>query len=201
MAYTLQEDPAVALQAAATLYASRFDKIACASGESETLIRVIEAAEVFKDWLRRPVRLELELIRIEEQETGEPVADPPNAGGNVTTIDTSQQVRYALTAKDDRGFPVDATLNVKVEPAGTVDAEILEAATGTASGKDELLVKANATGPTSALVTVFDPANETTIFGSDAVDVVAGGVATVVLESPIIEEQPPAPEPEPEPVP
>jgi hypothetical protein len=50
---------------------------------------------------------------------------------------------------------------------------------------------------------VFDPANETTIFGSDAVDVVAGGVATVVLESPQVEEQtdPPPPPPEPEPTP
>lgn len=195
----LTDDPAVALQAAATLYASRFDTIACANGEGETLVRVVEAAQFFVEWLRRPVRVELELIQIEEQ-TGDPVADPPNPGGNVTTIDTSQQVRYALTARDDRGFAVDATLQVKVEPAGVVDAEILEAANGTASGKDELLVKANDTGPTSALVTVFDPANETTIFGSDAVDVIAGGVATVVLESPQIEEQP-APEPEPVPEP
>jgi len=203
VAYTLQDDPAVALQAAATLYTQRYQQVSCAVGEGEATVRVLETAEIFLAWLRRPVRLELELIQIEEQDTGAPVASPPT-GGTVTTIDTSQQVRYALTARDDRGFAVDATLAVKVEPAGVVDAEILEATTGTASGKDELLVKANTTGPTSALVTVFDPANETTIFGSDAVDVIAGGVATVVLESPQIEEQPappPAPEPEPEPEP
>jgi len=205
VAYTLQEDSAAALQAAATLYAGgRFAQVACAVGRDEAAVQVLETAQLFIDWLRRPVRLELELVGIEEQETGEPVTDPPNTGGNVTTIDTSQQVRYAISAKDDRGFPVDATLQVKVEPAGVVDTEILEASGGTASGRDELLVKANATGPTSALVTVFDPANETTIFGSDSVDVIAGGVATVVLESPQVEEQPtppPTPEPTPEPEP
>lgn len=197
MAYGLQDDPAVALQAAATLYASRFETIACANGESETLVRVLEAADLFVAWLRRPVQIELEQLQIEEQETGEPVTDPPTPGGHVTTIDTSQQVRYALTARDDRGFAVDATFNVRVEPEGAVDAEILEASGGTASGKDELLVKANASGPGSALVTVFDPNNEA-VFGSDSVDVVPGGVATVLLESPQIEEQP-APEPEPAP--
>jgi len=211
VAHELQDDPTVALQVAAQLYAAsgRFKQVACVDGDAEALLRVVEAADFFVSWLRRPVRLEIELIQIEEQETGELVVGPPNPGGNnVTTIDTSQQVRYALSAKDDRGFPVDATLQVKVEPAGAVDAEILEATSGTASGRDELLVKANTTGPGSALVTVFDPANETTIFGSDSVDVVAGGVATVVLESPQIEEQPeppptpePEPEPEPEPVP
>jgi hypothetical protein len=201
VAYTLQDDPAVALQAAATLYAERYQQVACAVGENEATVRVLETAEIFIAWLRRPVRFELELIQIEEQDTGAPVASPPT-GGTVTTIDTSQQVRYAITARDDRGFEVDANFQVKVEPAGVVDAEIVEASTGTASGKDELLVKANATGPTSALVTVFDPANEATIFGSDSVDVIAGGVATVLLESPQVEEQPePPPTPEPEPTP
>lgn len=111
----------------------------------------------------------------------------------MTTIDTSQQARYVISAADDRGFPVDTTLEVEVTQTGDfVTAAITEATAGTASGKDELLVVAVAPG--SALVKVFDPANPDTLFGSDSVDVVAGGVATVVLESPTIEEQP-APEP------
>lgn len=111
----------------------------------------------------------------------------------MTTLDTSQQARYVITATDDRGFPVDATFEASVEPAGVVTATIAEAETGTASGKDELLVVAVGIG--SAVVTVKDPANPDTIFGSDSVDVVAGGVATVVLETPTIEEQAPAPTP------
>jgi len=198
--YEIQDDPVLALQSAVELYgeSGRFKQVAEVDGDDEAVLRVLETANLFVAWLRRPMRLELEVLDVEEQMTGEPVADPPNSGGTVTTIDTSQQVRYAITARDDRGFAVDSTFQVKVEPAGAVDAEILEATGGTASGRDELLVKANATGPGSALVTVFDPANETTIFGSDSVDVIPGGVATVVLESPQIEEQP-TPEPTPEP--
>ena len=113
----------------------------------------------------------------------------------MTTMDTSQQARYTITANDDRGFPVDATFEVSAEPAGVVTATITEAEAGTASGKDELV--AVAVGVGSAVVKVFDPANPDTIFGSDSIDVVAGGVATVVLETPTIEEQTPAPEPTP----
>lgn len=210
MTHQWEDDPPFALEMAVRLYErERFDEYADIVGDDGAILRVTETADAFVAWLRRPVTVTLTVIGIFEQDTGAPAASPPT-GGTVTTIDTSQQVRYALSAKDDRGFPVDASLQVKVEPAGVVDVEILEATGGTASGRDELLVKANATGPTSALVTVFDPANETTIFGSDAVDVVAGGVATVVLESPQIEEQPeppptpeptPEPEPEPEPIP
>lgn len=109
----------------------------------------------------------------------------------MTTMDTSQQARYVITANDDRGFPVDATFEVSVDPTGVVEAAITEAEAGTASGKDELVAKAVGTG--SAVVKVFDPANPDTIFGSDSVDVIAGGVATVVLEAPVIEEQTPTP--------
>lgn len=125
----------------------------------------------------------------------------------MTSIDTSQQARYTIDAVDDRGFAVDASFQVTVttpdgEPSdGVVTAAITEAEGGTASGKDELLVVAVAPG--SALVKVFDPANPDTIFGSDAVDVIAGGVATVTLGAPTVEEQgatpPPPPGPEPTP--
>jgi hypothetical protein len=112
----------------------------------------------------------------------------------VTTIDTSQQARYVISSADDRGFPVDATLAATSSDEAVATAEILEATTGTASGKDELLVKAVAPG--SALITVADPSNPL-IFGSDSVDVAAGGVAAVVLEPPVVEEQEVTPPPVP----
>ena len=107
----------------------------------------------------------------------------------MTTMDTSQQARYIISSADDRGFPVDATLEVSTTPEGVVTATITEATAGTASGKDELVAVAVGTG--SAVVKVFDPANPDTVFGSDSIDVIAGGVATVVLGAPVIEEQTP----------
>jgi hypothetical protein len=193
--HELQDDPSFALAQAVRLYeGGRFDRYADLLGDDAAALRVLETADAFVDWLRRPASIRVELVGIEEQDTGAPVASPPT-GGSVTVIDTSQQARYVITTADDRGFPVDASLQVEVTPAGAVDAEIIEATTGTASSKDELLVKANATGPGSALVKVFDPANPDTIFGSDSVDVVAGGVAVVTLESPVVEEQPEPPPP------
>jgi hypothetical protein len=106
----------------------------------------------------------------------------------VTTLDTGQQARYVISSADGRGFPVDATLSVSVAPEGVVTATITEATAGTASGKDELV--AVSVAPGSAVVTVSDPANPDTIFGSDSIDVIPGGVATVVLEPPVIEEIP-----------
>lgn len=189
-------DPAkeVALDAAARLYAGgRFQQAACVMGDDGAADAVLATADKFTAWLRRVGKIRLTLVSIEEQESGESLPLPP--GGSMTTIDTSQQVRYIINSADDRGFPVDATLAVSVEPAGAVTAEILEASSGTASGKDELLVKAVAPG--SALVKVFDPAQPDVVFGSDAVDVTPGGVATVVLSAPVIEEQDaPAPDPE-----
>ena len=110
----------------------------------------------------------------------------------MTTIDTSQQARYVIDSADDRGFPVDATLVATSSDPAVATATILEASTGTASGKDELVVAAVGLG--STLVTVSDPANPL-VFGSDSVDVVAGGVAAVVLGTPVIEEQAATPTP------
>jgi hypothetical protein len=112
----------------------------------------------------------------------------------VTTIDTSQQARYVISAADDRGFPVDTTLTATSSDEAVATASITEATAGTASGKDELVVVAVAPG--SALITVADPSNPL-IFGSDNVDVAAGGVAAVVLETPTIEEQAVTPPPGP----
>lgn len=107
----------------------------------------------------------------------------------MTTFDTSQQARYVIDAVDDRGFPVDSTWTVSVSgpDASTVTAEVLEADSGTASGKDELVVVA--VHPGSATVTITNTVDPS-IFGSDAVDVIPGGVATVSLGAPTIEEQP-----------
>lgn len=187
------DDPVVALTLATQLYApARFDLIASVDGDTAAAARVTQTADAFVAWLRRPATVRLTFVGIEEQDTGEVVSTTP--GGSVTTFDSSQQARYVIDAADDRGFPVDTTFEVSVTDAiggatAVATAAIEEASSGTASGKDELVVKAG-TEAGSALVKVFDPANPDTIFASDAVDVVPGGVATVVLGTPTIEEQP-----------
>ena len=105
----------------------------------------------------------------------------------MTTISDTQQARYVIDAADARGFPVDSTFTATVVPDGVVTATVLEATSGTASGKDELLVVAVAPG--SAVVTITNTDNPA-IFGSDAVDVTPGGVATVTLSPAAIEDQP-----------
>lgn len=187
-------DPEQALDAAVELFEhGRFQQLAEVLGDVAAAERVTEVADVFVTWLRRLDRITLTLVSIRDQDTGELTPIPP--GGTVTTIDTNDVATYVIDSADSRGFAVDATLEVSVE--GTAVTAVINEATGatpTESGKDELVV--TAVEPGSALVKVFDPANPDTVFGSDSVDVVAGGVATIVLGTPVITDQAEEPEPE-----
>jgi len=200
--YTREDDLVIALQEAtkSMTLSGRFDQVECYNSDTEAANRTTAIADIYVAWLRKTKSVRLTLVALEEQ-TGEVVATFSEEGAvPVSSMDTSQQLRYIISAADDRGFAVDATLAVTVSDPAVASATVLEAASaeGTASGKDELLVVALAPG--STLVTVADPADPTVIFGSDSVDVVAGGVAAVVLSTPVVEEQPaPAPEPTPEP--
>jgi hypothetical protein len=196
--YSREDDLVVALQEATKVMAGElFAEIAHTQGRSAAAQAVIDIAQAYVRWLRRPVYVRLEFQGIEEQDGTPPTATTAE-GAEVTTIDTSQQARYVIDAADDRGFPVDSTFTATATPDGVVTATVIEATTGTASGKDELVVVAVAPG--SAVVTITNTDNPA-IFGSDAVDVVPGGVATVTLSAAVVEEQPapPAPEPAPEP--
>lgn len=207
--YTREDDLVIALQEAtkAMTLSGRFDPVpggpsGCYNTDAEAANRTTAIADIYVAWLRRIKSVKLTLVALEEQ-TGEVVATFTEEGVvPVSSMDTSQQLRYIIGSADDRGFAVDATLSVEVSDAAVVSATILEATApeGTASGKDELLVVALAPG--SSMVKVFDPAQPDAVFGSDSVDVVAGGVAAVVLSTPVVEEQPaPAPAPAPEPTP
>ena len=103
----------VALKAAADVMAgARFAQVACVDGDIAAAHRVTEVADVFVAWLRRLRSVTFTLVSIEEQ-TGEIITTTP--GGTVTTIDTSQRARYIISAADDRGFPVDASLTARVQ--------------------------------------------------------------------------------------
>ena len=195
--YGREDDLVLALKEATYALSSgdRFALIAQVDGDITAANRVTAIADVYVAWLRRVRSVKLSLVAVEEQTTGVVATFFAGGGTPMSSMDTSQQLRYVIDAADDRGFAVDATFSVEVSDPAVVSATILEATSGTASGKDELLVVAVAPG--SSLVKVFDPANPDTVFGSDSVDVVPGAVAAVVLESPVVEEQPAAPAPEP----
>lgn len=187
--YSREDDLVIALQEATKAVTSHglFTEIVHFQGEGAAVRTVLDVASAYVHWLRRPVSVHLDLVAIEEQ--GDPSIRHDLVGVAMTTFDTSQQARYVIDAVDDRGFPVDSTWTVSVSgpDASTVTAEVLEADSGTASGKDELVVVA--VHPGSATVTITNTVDPS-IFGSDAVDVIPGGVATVSLGAPTIEEQP-----------
>jgi hypothetical protein len=73
VAFDRSDDLVLALQAATELFDDgRYDLIASVDGDVAAAHRVTEVAGVFVAWLRRPMSLTLELVSIEEQETGEP---------------------------------------------------------------------------------------------------------------------------------
>jgi hypothetical protein len=187
--YSREDDPVVALQEATKAITAHglFAEIVHFQGEGAATQTVLRLASAYVQWLRRLVSVRLDLVAIEEQD--DPSIRHDLVGVAMTTFDTSQQARYVIDAVDDRGFPVDSTWTVSVSgpDASTVTAEVLEAESGTASGKDELVVVA--VHPGSATVTITNTVDPS-IFGSDAVDVIPGGVATVSLGAPTIEEQP-----------
>jgi len=178
----------VALKAAADVMAgARFAEVACVAGDQGAAFRVTEVADVFVAWLRRLRTVRLTLVAIEEIDTGE-IARIPGEG-EMTNIDTSQRARYVIDATDDRGFPVDATLAARSSDPAVVTVEILEATTGTASGKDELLATFAGTLGTST-VEVFDAAAPDVVLAADVVVANPGNVATASLGEAVIEEIP-----------
>lgn len=186
--YGREDDLVLALQAAsdAMSESGRFAAIAQVQGDDAAAAKTIEVAELYVAWLRRLKSIRLVLVAV-ESETGQVVATPTQGGKPMSSMQDNQQLRYVIEAADARNFPVDASLQVSVSDPSVISATITEATAGTASGKDELVVVAIAPG--SSLVTVFDPANATTIFGSDSVDVTTGPVAAIKLDSPTVEPQ------------
>jgi hypothetical protein len=207
---TTTDDKAEALQAAATVLAPLIgnpatwaSQVFCGPWPSAAPNPIAGAvtglADLFVAWLRRLETISLEWVAIENEATGEVIA--PHSGGNMALILTGQRARAVITAADSRGFPVDATLAVKVtDAAGSAStvatAEIVEATSGTASGKDELVVHVGDQAG-SALVTVYAPDRPDTVFGSLAVDVAGNpdDVAHIDLSEAVIEDEPPVTEP------
>lgn len=204
---TTTDDKAEALQAAATVLGPVIAKhgllalsISPGSASCGNIASAVTTlADQFVAWLRRLETISLEWVAIENEATGEVIA--PHSGGNMALILTGQRARAVINAADSRGFPVDATLAVKVtDAAGSAStvatAEIVEATSGTASGKDELVVHVGDQAG-SALVTVYAPDRPDTVFGSLAVDVAGNpdDVAHIDLSEAVIEDEPPVTEP------
>lgn len=145
----------------------------CPPIERQIAAVVTGVADHLIAWLRTLDTISVRWATIENDQTGEIIRLLPE-GDSMALILTGQRGRAVINAADSRGFPVDAELAVKVTdadggPSNVATAEIVEATSGTVSGKDELVVHVGSEAG-SALVTVYAPANDT-IFGSVAVDV------------------------------
>jgi hypothetical protein len=118
----------------------------------------------------------------------------------VTNIDTSQQARYTVTAKDDRGFAADYALAARASDPAVVTVTYLNVgdagntSNGTGAETDQVVAAFAGTLGTST-VEVFDPADPTVVFAADTVVANPGAVAAAELGAAVIEEIPPAPAP------
>lgn len=189
-----ESDKAIALQAAATALGPFIGSPGvfaglCAGGRSASDL-VIEIAEQFMAWLRKLATVEMVVVAIEEID-GSATYPPPEEGA-MTNIDTSQQVRYVLKGKDDRGFDVDAALDARAGTEGVVTLTMTQATDGTASGFDELVAAFAGLGTTT--VEVFDSANPGVVLAADTIVANPGAIAAVELTA-TVEEIPTEPTP------
>jgi len=182
-----------------------FKQIAQVSGDEAAAVRVTKVADIYVAWLRRLKTVTLKLVAIEEIDTGE-VASTPEGTTEVTNIDTSQQARYSVTAKDDRGFAADYALAARASDAEVVSVTYLNVGDegNTSNGTDaetDQLVAAFAGKLGTSTVEVFDPAVPDVVLAADTIVANPGAVAAAELGAAVIEEIPAAPEPEPTPEP
>jgi hypothetical protein len=205
--YGREDDLVLALKEANYVLASdgRFGLIAQVDDDETAAIRVTEIADVYVAWLRRVRQATLTLVAIEEMDTGE-VASTPEGSAAVTNIDTSQQARYLVTAKDDRGFAADYALAARASDASVVAVTYLNVGDagntsngatnpdGSSAEVDQLVAAfAGATG--TSTVEVFDPANPDVVLAADTIVANPGAVAAAELSAPVIEEIPAPPAP------
>lgn len=204
--YSREDDLVLALKFANYAMASggRFDLIAGVDAEESALAtahQVTEVADVYVAWLRRVTKATLTLVAIEEMDTGEIVsAQLTSEGAAVTNIDTSQQARYTVTAKDDRGFAADYALAARASDPSVVSVTYLNVGDegNTSNGTDaetDQLVAAFAGALGTSTVEVFDPANDTVVLAADTIVANPGAVAAAELGAAVIEEIPAPPAP------
>jgi hypothetical protein len=200
--YDREDDLALALKAANYALASdgRFGLIAQVNGDEAAAHRVTLVADVYVAWLRRVKQVTLTLAAIEEMDTGEVASTPSEGTTAVTNIDTSQQARYTVTAKDDRGFAADYALAARASDATVVAVTYLNVgdegntSNGTDAPVDQLVAAfAGATG--TSTVEVFDPANPDVVLAADTIVANPGAVAAAELGAPVVEEIPAPPAP------
>lgn len=199
--YGREDDLVIALQEATKLMSGdRFDLWAKCHGDQESAKRVTEVADMFVAWFRKIKTARLKLVAIEEMDTGEIAST--TEGMQVANIDTSQQVRWNVTAKDDRGFTADYDLAARASDAEVVAVTYLNVGDegNTSNGTDaetDQVVAAFAGKLGTSTVEVFDPANPEVVLAVGTVVANPGAVAAAELTGEAVEEIPAAPAPEP----
>lgn len=194
--FSQSDDLVVALDMASRLFTTgRYDQIAAVDGDKVAAQRVTTAADVFVAWLRKVATVRLHLVAIEEIDTGKTASTPTEGTPVTTNIDTSQQARYNVTAKDDRGFPGDYALAARASDPAVVTVTYLNVGddgnttNGTDAETDQVVAAFAGTLGTST-VEVFDPADPTVVLAADTVVANPGAVAAAELGTAVVEEMP-----------
>lgn len=139
--------------------------------------RVIVTAQALFAWLVGPAFMDIIPGQITDQTTGQPTGTT-HTGGTMQLHD-NEQVTLAVAEADAKGVALQDTLT------WTVADETVSTLVVAGDTQSALLV---AGLPGSTVVTVTDGALSATL----AVDVVAGGVATITITPGTVETQPPA---------
>jgi hypothetical protein len=203
--YSREDDLVLALQQASQALASsgRFNLIGKADGDVAAAERVIQVADVYVAWLRRVEKVTLALVAIEDVATGT-ATSTPTGRTEVTDINTGQQARYSVAAKDARGFAGDYALAARASNTDVVTVTYLQVGdasntsngttdptTGASTEIDQVLAVFNDALGTST-VEVFDPADPTVVLASDVIVANPGAVASASLGAATIEPIPAA---------
>lgn len=199
MTYTRANDPAAALQAAATTLAGR-RRDRCACDDQAVAERVLEVAERYLAWLRQLASGRLVLVAIEEIDTGA-IAHTPTGGESTmdAVINSGQRARWTFHAKDIHGFEADYALAARSSDEAVATVEYFQVGDagnktngatnpdGTPAEFDQVLATFAGTFGAST-IEVYDPAGDTTVVIASA-GVTAGPaeVGTGDLGTPVIE--------------
>jgi hypothetical protein len=139
----------------------------------ELVRRVLHTAERFEHWLDRPrpvASLHIRIGQVVNQATGQPTGTTIPEGAHTMQLHDDEQVTLTIQAKDAKGYDVaDSGLTWSVDDDTVASIEVSD------DGESCTIL---AGAPGSTVVTVTDGA---AITATKAVDVVPGGVATIVI--------------------
>jgi hypothetical protein len=137
--------------------------------DAEQAVR--ETAETFAAWLNGTVRLLVTRSAVTKQTPGSPAGTTLNEE-NAVQIHDDEQFTLSVHTTDAKGFETADQIDWAVDNTDAVTLQVSD------DGRSCTVVAGQ---PGSAVITVTDSATDPVLSATEAVDVVAGGTATITL--------------------